>query len=94
VPFIKTALPQKIVCKTLKTQVGAFLTFHFYNKSHKYPTILDDRIFKIFDDRIFYLLYPGRCPNAIKLSFSVRATIKDCPYATWRFVGAIPCGCP
>ena len=28
--------------------------------------------------------------NAIKLSFWVRATIKDCPYITERFVGAIP----
>jgi len=25
--------------------------------------------------------------NAISYRFSVRATIKDCPYTTWRFVG-------
>jgi len=35
VPFIFLALPKKIVCKTSKIQVGAFMKFHFYKKSHQ-----------------------------------------------------------
>ena len=34
-PFIFLALLQKMVGKTSKIQVGAFMKFHFYKKSHQ-----------------------------------------------------------